>query len=92
MIIAIIYLGVFPSVVAFLLWNRGISQVGPSKAAMFYNLLPVFTAIMSYFILGEIPKGYHFIGGTLVLWGVIWGTKRYVKSPAAVAPSNSIDT
>lgn len=89
MIIAIIYLGVFPSVVAFLLWNRGIAQVGPSKAAMFYNLLPVFTAVMSYFVLGEIPKGYHLIGGTLVLWGVIWGTKRYDISPKTVVQTNS---
>lgn len=88
-ITAIMYLGVFPSVVAFLLWNWGIAQVGPSKAAMLYNTLPLFTAIMSYFVLGEIPMGYHFIGGTLVLWGVIWGTKRYDKSPATVALSNS---
>lgn len=75
-ILALIYLGVFPSVIAFWLWNRGIAQVGPGKASMFYNLLPPFTAVMSYLFLGEIPKNYHFVGGTLILWGVIWGTKQ----------------
>lgn len=74
-IIQLIYLGVFPSVIAFLLWNRGIGQVGPGKASMFYNLIPLFTAVMSYILLGEIPKDYHLIGGTLILWGVIWGTR-----------------
>lgn len=88
-IAALIYLGVFPSVVAFLLWNWGVAQVGPGKAAMMYNLLPVFTAIMSYFVLGEIPKGYHLIGGTLVFWGVIWGTQRHDKGPAVVALPSS---
>lgn len=87
-IIALIYLGLFPAVIAFLLWNWGIAQVGPGKAAMFYNLIPPFAAVMSYFAYGEIPKGYHLLGGTLVLWGVIWGTKRYENKAAQVTSPN----
>ncbi len=83
-IIGIIYLGVFPSVIAFWLWNRGIAQVGPGKASMFYNLIPLFTAVMSYFLLGEVPNQYHFIGGTLILWGVIWGTRPVKRSDPKV--------
>lgn len=75
-ILALIYLGVFPSVIAFWLWNRGIAQVGPGKAAMFYNLIPLFAAVMSYLFLAEIPKDYHLIGGALILWGVIRGTNE----------------
>lgn len=74
-ILSLVYLGVFPSVVAFWLWNRGIAQVGPGKASMFYNLIPLFTAIMSYLFLAEIPRDYHLIGGALILWGVVWGAK-----------------
>lgn len=74
-IFALIYLGVFPSVIAFLLWSRGIAQVGPGTASMFYNLIPLFAAVMSYLFLAEIPRNYHLIGGALILWGVIWGTK-----------------
>ncbi len=74
-VLALIYLGVFPSVIGFWLWNRGIGQVGPGKAAMFYNLIPPFTAVMNYLFLSEVPKAYHVAGGFLVLWGVIWGTK-----------------
>jgi len=85
MMAALIYLGVFCSVVAFFLWNRGIAQVGPSKAAMLYNLIPVSAAVLSYLILGEIPQGYHWLGGTLVLWGVIWGVKRDEQSMTANA-------
>ncbi|MDA8236137.1 MAG: DMT family transporter [Clostridia bacterium] len=74
-VLALIYLGIFPSVIAFLLWNRGIAQVGPGKASMFYNLLPLFVAIMSYLVWGEIPQDYHLIGGTMILFGVFLGTK-----------------
>lgn len=74
-ILAVFYLGIFPSVVAFWLWNRGIAQVGPGKAAMFYNLIPLFAAIMSYIFMSEHPSAYHLVGGALILLGVIWGTK-----------------
>ncbi|MHB8984203.1 MAG: DMT family transporter, partial [Carboxydocellales bacterium] len=74
-VLALLYLGVFPSVLGFLLWNRGIGQVGPAKAAMFYNLIPPFAALMNYLFLAEIPKSFHIVGGLLVLWGVYLGTK-----------------
>lgn len=74
-ILSLVYLGVFPSVIGFWLWGRGIALVGTAKAAMFYNLIPFFTALMSYIFISEIPRAYHIFGGALILLGVYWGSK-----------------
>ena len=72
----LLYLGVFASVIAFLWWNKGVSEIGPTRAAAFYNLIPVYAAILAYFILGERLQLYHLIGGIMVLSGVYLGIKK----------------
>ena len=64
------YLAVFPSVLAFLFWNRGVDVVGPSMAGMFIYLVPVFTALLASTLLGEELRGYHAIGGLFILVGL----------------------
>jgi drug/metabolite transporter (DMT)-like permease len=44
---ALLYLGIFPSVLAFLMYNRAIAQVGAAKAAGFLYLMPAFGAVQS---------------------------------------------
>src|SRR5699024_4010125 len=39
----LLYLGVFPSVIALIAYNKGIETIGPSRASIFLNLIPVFT-------------------------------------------------
>jgi len=72
--ISLVYLGVFASVIAFLLWNHCIARVGPTVAANFYNLIPVYAIVMAYFFLDEKIQNYHLLGGTLVLIGVYIGS------------------
>lgn len=69
----IIYLSLVV-VVAQFLWNRGLQEVGPDKAAGFYNLMPIFTALLSMIFLGEEIHWYHIIGGSMVLVGVFFGS------------------
>lgn len=69
-IFALLYLGFFPSVCSFLLWNRSLVLVGPSKASIYQNLIPVFAAIFAYFMLGERLTLAHIVGGLLVFVGV----------------------
>lgn len=72
----LLYLGVFASVLAFLGWNKGVLEIGPTKAAAFYNLLPVYAAVLAFLLLGEKLYPYHFVGGLLVLCGVYLGIKE----------------
>lgn len=64
------YAGALASVLLPFLWIRGIEQLGPSRCAIFMNLLPVFTAALAIGILGEPIHLYHVIGTTVVLAGV----------------------
>ena len=70
------YLGVFASVLAFLGWNKGVSEIGPARAAAFYNLIPVYAALLAFVILGEDLYLYHLAGGLMVLSGVYLGIKE----------------
>jgi len=68
-ILAVLYIGIFPSVVAYLAWNEGVRRVGPSRAMAFYNMLPVFGSIFGVILLGE-PFGWsQLFGGSLVIAG-----------------------
>ena len=71
---SLVYLGVFASVVATLWWNDGIARLGPTVAANFYNLIPVYAIVMAYFFLDERIQVYHLFGGTLVLIGIYVGS------------------
>lgn len=75
----IIYITIFPSVFSFIFWNIGMKELGANKTAIFLNLIPVFTAIISWRLGNEITKA-QIIGGLLVFIGVyvttrVWKTK-----------------
>jgi drug/metabolite transporter (DMT)-like permease len=67
---ALLYIGIFPSICSFLLWNRGVSMIGPSKASLSLNLIPVFGTVFAFFVLGEVIAIPQIIGGCLVFIGV----------------------
>lgn len=71
----LLYLGIFPAVIALILWNKAIGKIGPSRAAVFLNLLPVFTILGAVLFLGEVVSGYQLLGGILVIFGVYLSTK-----------------
>ncbi len=68
--LAVIYLALFCSVLAFFLWNYGISRLEAGKAAVFTNLVPVFTVIGATLFLGEKIQLEQVLGGVLVICGV----------------------
>jgi len=71
---AFLYLGIFPSLIAFLAWNRSIQVFGPGRATLVYNTLPIFAIILSILFLGESLQAYQMIGGLIAISGVIVGT------------------
>jgi len=63
------YVCLFPSLLSYLCYNYGLATLGAIKTAMFFYLLPVFTAIISISFLNETLSSYHVIGQILVFIG-----------------------
>ena len=80
-LLGVAYIGLFPSVLAFLFWNRGVSEVGASKAGMFMHLMPVFGAALSFVFLGEGLALYHLGGAALVFGGIVLMSRGAAASP-----------
>ena len=70
---SILYVGLFPSVLAFIFWNQSVRDVGPNKAGLFLYLMPVFGTILSIIFLGETFHLFQLAGIGLIFSG-IWLT------------------
>jgi drug/metabolite transporter (DMT)-like permease len=66
----LLYIGIFPSFVAQIFFLRGVDLIGPARAGLFVNLLPVFGALLSVAVLGEAFGTYHALGLVLVVGGI----------------------
>lgn len=67
---AILALALLVSVLSNLLWYRGNRRIGPARASIFINLIPVFGAILAITLLDERLFIYHLAGGSLVVLGL----------------------
>lgn len=82
--LAVLYLGVVVTVLAYGLFNFGVSRLPASQASGFVNLIPVFTLIFAVLLLGERLNPLQMAGAALVFVGVVisqW--RRPVEVPAA---------
>jgi drug/metabolite transporter (DMT)-like permease len=68
---AILYLGVLSSFLTSFLTNTALVVIPASRASIFNNLSPVITVFAGVLVLGETLRGYHLIGGLMVLLGII---------------------
>ncbi len=71
----VLYVGLFPSFVSQVLFMRGVELIGPGRAGLFVNLVPIFGALLAVLILDEPFAAYHAVGLALVLGG-IWLAER----------------
>jgi drug/metabolite transporter (DMT)-like permease len=75
-LLTLAYVILFPSVFAYLCYNRGVELIGANRAAPFYHLIPVFGSVLAIGFLGEEPKLFHLIGYGLVLLGVFIAARK----------------
>jgi len=68
---SILYVGVFASLSAFVLWNKAIMMVGPSKAGMIYYTLPLFSGLLAYLFLKEDIGMVHFYSALFIVTGIL---------------------
>jgi drug/metabolite transporter (DMT)-like permease len=67
---SVLYLAVFPSILAYIFWNRSVATLGPAKTSMFMHLMPVFSAVLAVTFLGETVHPYQIFGFALVFCGL----------------------
>ena len=73
---SVLYAGIFPSLIAPLVWMLAVQMIGPNRTSIFMNLMPVFTAIIAYIWLNEAWTVYHSIGGAIILLGILLAQKK----------------
>ncbi len=69
--LGILYLGLFATVLAFVWHYKGIQAIGVAKAAIFYNLIPVYSIFLASFFLQEKVQPWHIVGGFCVVLGIL---------------------
>ncbi|MFK4051264.1 DMT family transporter [Acinetobacter venetianus] len=87
--VSVLYAGVFPSLIAPLLWMVAVQAIGPNRTSIFMNLMPVFTAIIASLWLSEHWTIYHTIGGMMILVGIIMAQKKTMKVPSQLVETAS---
>jgi drug/metabolite transporter (DMT)-like permease len=81
--LALVYIAVFPSFIAYLFFNRGIELIGATRASQSWHLMPVFGSILAVLFLGETFSLYHAIGIAMIATGILLAS---VKHSGAVRP------
>jgi drug/metabolite transporter (DMT)-like permease len=75
-VLALVYVAIGPSLVAYRCWGVGVAAVGPAVAAFFANLTPLFAALMSAVLLREPPRAYHALAFVLIAAGIVVSSRR----------------
>lgn len=73
---AILYVGTFASIIAFLSWNKGVVAIGANRASIFLNFIPLFAMIFAVLFLDETPVITQLIGGVAIIIGVIIANRK----------------
>ncbi len=80
--LALGFVGVFGSALAFVWFYEGVRALGPARAAVFINLVPVAAIALGVLLLGEPLELSMLVGGALVIGG-IWLINRPQRASAA---------
>ncbi len=70
------YVAIFPAIAAYYFWQKGIEIIGPNRASMFIQLMPLFSAVMAIIIFKEKFEMYHFVGAFFILSGIYLSNKK----------------
>jgi drug/metabolite transporter (DMT)-like permease len=73
---ALVFFAIGPSLLAYRCWGAGVARVGPTIAGFFANLTPLFAAVLSATLLGEMPEAYHALGFLLIVGGIVVSSGR----------------
>ncbi|GAA3597935.1 DMT family transporter [Kineosporia mesophila] len=77
--LSLVYLGVFPTAIAFLAWGYALSRTNVGRLAASTYVVPALVVLMSWALLGEVPGVLALVGGVLCLAGVGIATVRRAR-------------
>jgi drug/metabolite transporter (DMT)-like permease len=80
---ALLYVGIFPGLLAYIFYNRGVELIGGNTTGILLYLMTPIGALLSILFLDEIPQAYHYIGFALILAGVIISSQSKPKQKDA---------
>ena len=75
-IVSLVFVAIFPSVVAIICWNNAIARLGPNRAGFYMYLVPAFAAAFAIPFLGETVGLFHLVGTALIVLGVTLSTRK----------------
>ncbi len=70
-LLAIVYYGVFATVLAYLLWTSAVGKVSGATAGAATAAMPASSVILAVLVLGELPYWHHLAGCTLIVSGIL---------------------
>ena len=79
-----VWIAVFPSFLSQIFYLRGVDLIGPGRAGVFVNLVPVFAAVLAVGLISEPFASYHAVALILVVGG-IWLAQRRARVPEAAS-------
>jgi len=75
-VLTLTYVVLFPGILAFLFWIKGIAIIGANRAGVFLHLMPIFGALMAMIIFDEKFMFYHFLGAIFIIAGITLSNKN----------------
>ncbi|MFC1665826.1 DMT family transporter [Pseudomonadota bacterium] len=69
-LLILVYVGIFPSVLAYLFWIKGVLAAGANTAVLFINLVPVSASVLAVWFIGETFHLYQAIAMALIFFGI----------------------
>ena len=81
---ALVFLGIFGTAIALVLFYDGVRRIGAARASVFINLVPVFAVLLGVLVLHEALETSMLVGGALVIGGIL-----LLNRPAAPATAGA---
>ncbi len=78
--LSLVYLGVFGTVCGFVWYYQGIQRLGPVKAGLFINFVPISAVLLAYLVLDE-PLTFSLVAGTVLVVSGVFLTNTCKKAP-----------
>ena len=73
------YVVLFPGLLSFICWIKGISLIGPNRSGIFLHLMPILSAIMAMIIFDERFMSFHALGALFILSGILISNKKIIN-------------
>lgn len=86
--LAMVYIAILPSFVAYLLFNRGLELAGPGPAGQSMHLMPLFGSVLAVLVLHERFHLYHVAGIAMIAAGILLASVTRLPAPRLLRASN----